>query len=41
MASALDMGPYGVFWSIFIAEILMGIVGVGFFMRGKWKYQAV
>lgn len=41
MASSLNMGPYGVFWSIFIAEVLMGVVGVGFFMRGKWKYQSV
>lgn len=41
MATTLQMGPYGVFWSIFIAELLMGVVGVAFFMRGKWKYQAV
>lgn len=41
MATRLAMGPYGVFWSIFIAEILMGIVGVAFFMRGRWKYQTV
>lgn len=41
MAITLNLGPYGVFWSIFIAEILMGVVGVGFFMRGKWKYQTV
>lgn len=41
MASTLGMGPYGVFWSIFIAELLMGVVGVAFFMRGKWKYQTV
>ena len=41
MATMLEMGPYGVFWSIFIAEILMGVVGVIFFMRGRWKYQTV
>lgn len=40
MATTLEMGPNGVFWSIFIAELLMGIVGVAFFMRGKWKYQS-
>lgn len=41
MATMLEMGPYGVFWSIFIAEILMGVVGLIFFMRGRWKYQSV
>ena len=41
MATMLEMGPYGVFWSIFIAEILMGVVGVIYFMRGRWKYQTV
>lgn len=41
MANVLEMGPYGVFWSIFIAEILMGVVGVIFFMQRRWKYQSV
>lgn len=41
LATRMEMGPYGVFWSIFLAEILMGIVGVAFFMRGSWKTKAV
>ncbi len=41
MATRLSMGPYGVFWSVFVAEILMGIVGVIWFMRGRWKTQTV
>lgn len=41
LATLLDMGPYGVFWSIFLAEILMGIVGVFYFMRGSWKTRTV
>src|SRR5690606_29507193 len=41
MANRLAMGPYGVFWSVFLAEILMGIVGVLAFMQGRWKHQTV
>ncbi|MCP5358270.1 MAG: MATE family efflux transporter [Pseudomonadales bacterium] len=41
MATKLTMGPYGVFWSVFLAEILMGIVGVLCFMQGRWKHQKV
>lgn len=41
LATLLDMGPYGVFWSIFLAEILMGIVGVVYFMRGSWKTRTL
>ncbi len=41
LATALQMGPYGVFWSIFLAEILIGVVGVFYFMRGSWKTRVV
>ncbi len=41
LATLLQMGPYGVFWSMFLAEILMGVVGVFYFMRGSWKTRVV
>ncbi len=41
LSTQLDMGPHGVFWSIFVAEVLMGIVGVIWFLRGSWKTQKV
>lgn len=41
LSTQLGMGPHGVFWSIFVAEVLMGIVGVWWFMRGSWKTQKV
>ncbi|MDP1932304.1 MAG: MATE family efflux transporter, partial [Gammaproteobacteria bacterium] len=41
LATSLTMGPYGVFWSIFVAEVLMGIVGLAWFMRGSWKLKRV
>ncbi|MGB4248949.1 MAG: MATE family efflux transporter [Pseudohongiellaceae bacterium] len=40
-STSLGMGPNGVFWSIFIAEVLMGVVGVAWFMRGSWKRKMV
>lgn len=41
LASSFGLGPYGVFWSIFVGEIMTGLVGVYYFKRGKWKTQAV
>ena len=41
LATMLEMGPYGVFWAIFLAEILLGVVGVLYFMRGGWKTRVV
>ncbi|MDX1490382.1 MAG: MATE family efflux transporter [Pseudohongiellaceae bacterium] len=41
LAAPFGLGPYGVFWSIFVAEILAGIVGVYYFRRGKWKTHQV
>jgi putative MATE family efflux protein len=41
LAMRLEMGPYGVFWSVFTAELLMGFVGLLWFQRGSWKTQSV
>jgi len=41
LATSFGMGPYGVFWSIFAAEILTGVVGVYYFRRGTWKTHMV
>lgn len=40
---ALNMGfqETGVFWSIVIAESLLGVLGIVVFKRGKWKQQMV
>ncbi|CAM1366924.1 MATE family efflux transporter [Tenacibaculum xiamenense] len=37
MAIHLDFGPQGVFWSITIAEVLIAILGIWLFRKGKWK----
>ncbi|MEQ6123873.1 MATE family efflux transporter [Pseudotenacibaculum sp. MALMAid0570] len=37
MAITLDFGPQGVFWSITLAEVLIAIIGVIWFRKGKWK----
>ena len=41
LALTLEIGPVGVFWAVFVSDMLTGIVGVAFFMRGKWKERAV
>ena len=33
----LDLGPQGIFWSITIAEVLIAIIGIIWFKKGKWK----
>jgi len=38
---SLGFGPEGVFWAVFVSDVLIGIVGVAFFMRGKWKERTV
>ncbi|WP_417290141.1 MATE family efflux transporter [Corallibacter sp.] len=40
-AIALDFGPVGVFSSITIAEILIAIIGIIWFKKGKWKQVKV
>ncbi|MFD2567847.1 MATE family efflux transporter [Pseudotenacibaculum haliotis] len=37
MAVELDFGPSGVFWAITLAEVLIAIIGVIWFRKGKWK----
>ena len=41
LALGLGFGPLGVFWAVFVSDVLAGIVGVAFFMRGKWKLREV
>lgn len=41
LALHMQMGPYGVFWAVFTAEFLMGLVGLLWFLRGSWKTQLV
>ncbi len=37
VAVTLDFGPEGVFWAITFAEILIAIIGIIWFKKGKWK----
>ena len=41
LALTLGMGPSGVFWAVFVSEMLAGIVGVAVFRLGKWKLRSV
>lgn len=41
LAMTLEMHSTGVFWSIVIAESMLGVLGVIVFRRGKWKQQKV
>ena len=36
-AIIFDSGPLGVFWAITLAEVLIAIIGIIWFKRGKWK----
>jgi len=36
-AISLDLGPIGVFWVITLAEILIAIISLIWFKKGKWK----
>ncbi len=40
-AITLDFGPKGVFWAITLAEVLIAIVGILWFRKGKWKVVKV
>lgn len=33
----LDYGPVGVFWAITLAEVMIAIIGIWYFRKGKWK----
>ncbi|MCB1672556.1 MAG: MATE family efflux transporter [Gammaproteobacteria bacterium] len=35
------LGPEGVFWAVFVSDVLAGILGVLFFRRGRWKNKRV
>jgi Na+-driven multidrug efflux pump len=41
LATAVDLGPNGVFWSIVISESMLTVFGVLVFRRGRWKLQQV
>ncbi len=41
LAIMLDFGLSGVFWGITTAEILVAIVGIILFKKGKWKQVKV
>lgn len=41
LALLLGLGPVGVFWAVFVSDVLTGIVGVAVFRRGKWKQRLV
>lgn len=41
LAITLGIGPQGVFWSVFTADMLSCVVGVLVFRRGKWKTRTV
>ncbi len=41
LAVMWEKGPSGVWWSIVIAESMVGIVGIWFFRKGKWKKTVV
>lgn len=41
LALSLEMEETGVFWSIVVAESMLGILGIYLFKRGKWKKQQV
>jgi Na+-driven multidrug efflux pump len=41
LATALGLGPTGVYWAITIAESVIAVVAVFFFRRGAWKTRTV
>ncbi len=41
LAITLDFGPSGVFWAITAAEVMVAIVGIILFKKGKWKLVKV
>lgn len=41
MALTLDFGPAGVFWAITLAEILIAIIAIIWFKKGRWKTTQV
>lgn len=41
LTTAAGWGPEGVYWSVFIADMTMSLVGTWLFMRGSWKTRSV
>lgn len=41
LANGLHFGPQGVYWSIFVADIIMSLIGTYLFMKGGWKTRTV
>lgn len=41
LALSVGIGPVGVFWAVFVSDVLTGIVGLALFMRGTWKQREV
>jgi putative MATE family efflux protein len=41
LALWLALGPQGVFWAVFVSDVLAGILGVLLFRRGSWKRKVV
>ncbi len=37
MAITFEFGPQGVFWAITLAEVLIAIIGIWLFKKGRWK----
>lgn len=37
MSMYLDFGPAGVFWAITLAEVMIAVIGIWYFKKGKWK----
>lgn len=33
----MDLGPQGIFWSITSAEVLIAVIGIWWFRKGRWK----
>jgi putative MATE family efflux protein len=41
LANGLAWGPEGVYWSVFIADMTMSLVGTYLFIKGSWKTRTV
>lgn len=41
LATHLGMGPHGVYWAIFVADMSFSIIATLVFLRGRWKLKSV